>query len=162
MKLPPDDWLRANTHSPNESCSQTVSSNTHKEMTSQSKHGYGISSSATAPPVSSQATSVQSLQPSCLPENKHPEASYQATTASKFSARPQLSLVRQLVLKRIFIGVIATLPGLLGLASNKTNWEWEFHLKMSSKPNQVEEATKPERLETPTKLDSVEKVTEPK
>ncbi len=162
MKLPPDDWLRANAHSPNESCSQTVSSNTHKEMTSESKHGYGVSSSVTAPPVSSQAASVQSLQPSCLPENKHPEASCQATTASKFPARPQLSLVQQLVLKLVVYGAIATLPGLLGLASNKQGLEWEFQLKISSKPNHVEAATKLQRVKKPTELAPAKKVNESK
>ncbi len=162
MKPPPDDWLTANAHSSNESCSQTTFFNTDKNMNSEFERDYGISPVTTAPPVSSQAASPQSFQPPYPSENKHPEASCQASTASKFLAILQLPLVRQLVLKRIVIGVIATLPALLGLASNKTNWELEFHLKMSSKPNQVEEATKPERVEKPTKLAPVEKVTEPK
>ncbi|HEY9829639.1 MAG TPA: hypothetical protein V6D26_03610 [Stenomitos sp.] len=162
MKPPPDDWLTANAHSSNESCSQITFFSTDKKMNSEFERDYGISPVTTAPPVSSQAASTQSFQPPYSFENKHPEASCQTTTASKFLARPHLSFVQQLVLKLVVYGVIATLPSLLGLASNKTNWEWEFHLKMSSKPNQVEETTKPERVEMPTKLAPVEKVTEPK
>lgn len=162
MKPPPDDWLTANAHSSNESCSQTTFFNTDKNMNSEFEHGYGISPVTTAPPVSSQAASTQSFQLPYSCENKHPEASCQATTASKFPAILQLPLVRQLILKRIIIGVIAALPALLGLASNKTNWELEFHLKMSSEPNQVEEANKPERVEKPTKVAPGEKVAEPK
>lgn len=162
MKPPPDDWLTANAHSSNESCSQTTFFNTDKNMNSQFERDYGISPVTTALPISSQAASTQSFQPPYPSKNKHPEVSCQATTASKLLATLKRIPVRKLVLRVVIGSAIATLPGLLGLASNKQGLEWEFQLKISSKPNHVEAATKLQQVEKPTELAPAKKVKESK
>ena len=160
MKPPPDKWLTAITYSPNQSCSQTTYFKPDENMSLESQPNCGISLVATASPICSQVTNPRSFHPPHLSDTNHPEVSHLGTTASKLPEIPQLSSFQQLVLKLVICGSVVTLPGLIGLTLNNT--DWELHLRVSSKSNQVEEATKSRQVETSTELTPVERVTESK
>ena len=161
MNPDPNDWLKANTYFTNESCSQTTSFKTNKKMNSELKYDGETSPVAKASAVSSQPANINSLETPSSTDDKYPEARSQATTTSKLLAILKPSPVRKLIL-RVVIGSVATLPGLIGLASNEPGLEWELQLKISSKPNHVEIATKTQRVEKPTELAPVKKVSESK
>lgn len=141
MKPTPDNWLRANTHSSNESCSQTISFSTDKKMNSEFKHDYGISPVATALPVSSQGASPQSSQISGNPNNEYSEASRKAPATSNFFMFPQLPFLPKLSALLVALGFVAgvatvTLPS---LASKDTNLR--IYLELNSSHNPVKSTT---------------------
>lgn len=162
MNPDPNDWLKANTYFTNESCSQTTSFKTNKKMNSELKHDSETSPVAKASSDSSQPANINSLETPSPTDDKYLEARSQATTTSKLLAILKRSPVRKLILRVVIGSVIAMLPGLIGLASNKQGLEWEVQLKISSKPNHVEAATKLQRVEKPAELAPAKKVDESK
>ena len=131
-------------------------------MNSELKHDSETSPVAKASSASPQPANINSLETPSPTDDKYLEARSQATTTSRLLAILKRTPVRKLILRVVIGSAIATLPGLLGLASNKQGLEWEFQLKISSKPNHVEAATKLQRVEKPTELAPVKKVSESK
>ncbi len=131
-------------------------------MNSKPTHDSELSPVDKASSASSQPANTNSLETPSPTDEKYLEARSQATTTSRLLAILKRTPVRKLILRVVIGSAIATLPGLLGLASNKQGLEWEFQLKISSKPNHVEAATKLQRVEKPTELAPAKKVKESK
>jgi hypothetical protein len=131
-------------------------------MNSKPTHDSELSPVDKASSASSQPANTNSLETPSPTDDKYLEARSQATTTSRLLAILKRTPVRKLILRVVIGSAIATLPGLLGLASNKQGLEWEFQLKISSKPNHVEAATKLQRVEKPTELAPAKKVKESK
>jgi hypothetical protein len=131
-------------------------------MNSKPTHDSELSPVDKASSASSQPANTNSLETPSPTDDKYLEARSQATTTSRLLAILKRTPVRKLILRVVIGSAIATLPGLLGLASNKQGLEWEFQLKISSKPNQVEATTNLQRVEKPAELAPVKKVNESK